>query len=56
MEAADADQPENVSMRLQIRANVNLKDKSGDSAWDLTSSDEIEALLENYGGAEKDQN
>jgi hypothetical protein len=50
MEAADADNLENVRALIQAGADVNLKDSEGETAWDLTTDDEIEALLESYGG------
>ena len=50
MEAAEADNRENVEALLQMGAGVGPRDKDGESAFDLTSSAEIEELLANYGG------
>ena len=49
MNAADADNLENVKILLAAGAKINLKDKEGETALNLTSSTEIEDLLENYG-------
>jgi ankyrin repeat protein len=40
---------ENVHALLTSGANVNLKNKEGETAWDLTTNDEIEFLLASYG-------
>jgi len=55
MEAADADNLENVRTLLQAGALVNLKDKEGETAYDLTSDEEVEKLLVEY-GANNSQN
>jgi ankyrin repeat protein len=49
MKAAENDQLESVRALLVAGANPNLKNKDGDTAWNLTSSNEIETLLESYG-------
>ncbi len=54
MEAADADNLENVRALLEAGAEVNLKDKSGETAFDLTTDEEIESLLENFGAVVKE--
>jgi len=54
MNAAEADELESVRLLLIAGAEVNARNKEGDSAWDLTTDDEIEALLETY-GAETDE-
>ncbi|HEY0457930.1 MAG TPA: ankyrin repeat domain-containing protein [Pyrinomonadaceae bacterium] len=54
MEAADADNAENVRALLEAGANPTLKDKAGETALDLTSSEEIENLLADYGAGEKE--
>ncbi len=53
MEAAENDDLESVKLLLEAGAEVNVRDKEGDSAWDLTSNDEIEKLLETYGAETK---
>ena len=53
MEAAENDDLESVKLLLEAGAEVNARDKEGDSAWDLTSNDEIEQLLETYGAETK---
>jgi uncharacterized protein len=54
MEAADADNLENVRVLLQSGADVNLKNKDGESAIDLTTDEEIEKLLADYGAVLKE--
>lgn len=54
MEAADSDDLEAVKLLLEAGSDVNARDKEGDSAWDLTSNDEIEKLLETYGAETTD--
>ena len=49
MEAADADLIANVRVLIEAGADLNLRDDYGDSAWDLTTDDEIEQLLESNG-------
>lgn len=49
MEAADADNLENVRALLEAGANVNFRDNDGESAYDLTTDEEIEKLLVEYG-------
>ena len=57
MEAADADNLENVRALLEAGANVNLRDKNGETALNLTTDEEIEKLLADYGAVtEKDSN
>lgn len=53
MEAAENDDLESVKLLLDAGAKVNVRDKEGESAWDLTSDDEIEQLLESYGAETK---
>jgi hypothetical protein len=50
MEAVDGDDLEIVRALLLAGADVNLKNDEGETAWDLTSSDAVEDLLESYGG------
>jgi Carboxypeptidase regulatory-like domain/Ankyrin repeats (3 copies)/Ankyrin repeats (many copies) len=54
MSAAEADELESVRVLLVAGAEVNARDKEGDSAWDLTSDDEVEKLLESYGAETRD--
>lgn len=56
MEAADADNLANVRVLLAAGANVNLKDKQGETAFDLTTDEEIEKLLMEYGAAVEQEN
>ena len=49
MNAAEADHLESVRALIMAGADVNLKNKEGQTAWDLTTSDEIETLLESHG-------
>lgn len=57
MEAAEADNLENVRALLEAGAAVNLKDKEGETAYDLTTDEEIEKLLVEYGAiVEEDSN
>lgn len=51
MEAAEADNAENVRALLEAGANVSLKNKNGETAYDLTTDEEIERLLAEYGAA-----
>ncbi len=53
MEAADADNLENVRALLGSGANVNLQDKAFESAISLTTDEDIEKLLTDYGAAVK---
>lgn len=53
MEAAENDDLESVRLLLEAGAEVNAGDAAGDSAWDLTSNDEIEKLLVSYGAETK---
>lgn len=50
MEAAENDDLETVRLLLERGAKVNAKNKDGETAWDLASDDEVEKLLETYGG------
>jgi hypothetical protein len=54
MEAADADNLENVRALILAGADVNLKDNDGETAFDLTTDEEIEKLLEEYGALSGD--
>ncbi|MEP6900855.1 MAG: ankyrin repeat domain-containing protein [Actinomycetota bacterium] len=54
MEAADADNLENVRALLLAGADVNLKNKEGETALDLTTDEEIEKLLADYGAIVKE--
>lgn len=54
MEAADADNIENVRALLLAGADVNLKNKEGETALDLTTDEEIEKLLADYGAIVKE--
>ena len=49
MEAAEADNLENVRLLLAAGADANLKDSDGETALTLTSDDEIETLLIEFG-------
>jgi ankyrin repeat protein len=49
MEASDADNLENVRALLEAGVDVNLKDTDGETAFDLTTDEEIEKLLAEYG-------
>jgi hypothetical protein len=55
MNAAGRDNLESVRLLLMGGSKVNLRNKEGDSAWDLTSDDEIEALLVSFGAEVKEQ-
>lgn len=50
MEAAENDDLASVRLLLEHGAQVNAKNKDGDTAWDLTTDDEVEKLIETYGG------
>ena len=50
MEAVDNNDVEMVRALLLAGADVNLKSDDGETVWDLTSSREMEELLESYGG------
>lgn len=51
MEAVfDENDVEMVRALLLAGADVNLKDDDGDTAWDFTTSQEMEQLIESYGG------
>jgi hypothetical protein len=52
MEAADADNLENVRALLVAGAAVDLTDKAGETAYDLTTDEEIEKLLVEYGAVQ----
>jgi ankyrin repeat protein len=56
MNAAYDDDLETVKILLRAGADVNLKNKEDESAWDLTTDEEVEKLLESHGAAveEKD--
>ena len=54
MNAAENDDLEAVRLLLESGSEVNARDDEGESAWDLTSNDEIEELLESYGAETKD--
>lgn len=54
MNAAEKDDLEAVRLLLESGSEVNARDDEGESAWDLTSNDEIEELLESYGAETKD--
>ncbi len=49
MEAADADNLENVRALLAAGADANLKDNDGETAFGLTTEEEIETLLIEFG-------
>src|SRR5205085_8891505 len=49
MEAANEDNLENVRALLEAGADVNLKDNENETAYDLTTDEEIEKLLIEYG-------
>jgi hypothetical protein len=49
MNAANQEKIESVRMLLNAGAKVNLKNKDDETAWDLTSEEEIEALLVSHG-------
>ena len=49
MEAASNDDLETVRLLLESGAEVNAKNKQGETAWDLTTDDEVEELLVGYG-------
>ena len=53
MEAADSDNLENVRTLLLAGAEVNPADKNGETAFDLTTDEEIEKLLVEYGAVVK---
>ncbi|HEX8289529.1 MAG TPA: ankyrin repeat domain-containing protein [Pyrinomonadaceae bacterium] len=55
MNAAEEDNLENVRALILAGADVNLKNKEGETALDLTSDEEIEKLLKNYGAKVKDE-
>lgn len=56
MNAAYDDDVEAVKILIRAGADVNLKNKEDESAWDLTTDEEVEKLLESHGasGKEKD--
>lgn len=56
MNAAYDDDLETVKILINAGADINLKNKEDESAWDLTSDDEVEKLLESHGASveEKD--
>ena len=49
MWAAYVDNLERVRVLLLAGADVNLRDREGDNAWDETSDDAVEALLIAHG-------
>lgn len=49
MKAAYEDDLEKVKILILSGADLNLKNKEGDSAWDLTTDENIEKLLEIHG-------
>ena len=49
MLAANNEDVESVRALLLAGAKVNVRDKEGESAWDLASNEAVEALLESYG-------
>lgn len=50
MKAADRNDLEMVRALILAGADVNLKNNDDDTAWDLATDDEVEELLESYGG------
>lgn len=54
MEAAEYDDLESVKLLLEAGARVNAKNKDGETAWDLSTDEEVEKLLETYGGVSGD--
>ena len=48
-EAADADNLENVRALLEAGADPHIKDEDGETAFTLTTDEEIKKLLESYG-------
>jgi hypothetical protein len=50
MKAVDRSDLEMVLALILAGADVNLKNDDGETAWDLTADDEVEKLLESYGG------
>lgn len=52
MAAAEADNLENVRLLLAAGADATLKDNDGETALSLTTSDEIETLLNEFGAEE----
>ena len=55
MYAADAENLETARVLVLAGANVNLKDNDNETAWDKTSNDELELLLETYGAVIDDE-
>lgn len=55
MNAAEEDNAENVRALILAGADVNLKNGEDDTALHLTSDEEIEKLLENYGAKVEDE-
>jgi hypothetical protein len=53
MRAAENDDLESVRILIEAGAEVNARNKTGESAHDLTSSDDVEALLELHGAVVK---
>ena len=49
MNAANFEELESVRALLLAGADVNFKNKDGESAWDLTAETEIEELLVSFG-------
>ena len=54
MEAANRDDIDAVRLLIERGAEVNTRDKEGDSAWDLTTDEEIEQLLESHGAIRRE--
>lgn len=54
MRAAYDDDLEKVKILLLAGAEVNFKNSDGETAWDQTSEEEIEKLLESYGAIKSD--
>ncbi len=56
MQAAENDDFDSVKLLLEAGARVNAKNKAGETAWDLTTDEKVEKLLETYGGVSGDTN
>lgn len=50
MEAASTDDVESVRLLIERGANINARNKDGETALDLAFNDEVEKLLETFGG------
>jgi ankyrin repeat protein len=55
MYAVDLECLETARLLVFAGANVNLRDNDKESAWDKTSDDELETLLESYGAVTTDE-